>query len=199
MESFEPRSHSGQESAPSSLPRWVGALWYEKNLRYSLIGATGILAFYMSWIISTEGTKNQTRAAIQEVLRQDKLVGQETAQKAGILDKYWDGSSLVREVALRMDAIDLGRCPEDFQIAYKRHVSAWASLASTKASNEGLNGFLKGFFTGGLAMMPASSQYDEATKEHPLNMVGGSGVCNSTRRNAIVSRAMQPEVFGDEN
>ena len=105
------------------------------------------------------------QAAIREVIRQDKAIGEEVGQKVGVVEQYWDSSPLVREIAARMDAIDLSGCPQDFQIAYKRHVFAWASMAQVKASNEGLNGFLKGFFTGGLAAIPAMSEVESAAKQ----------------------------------
>jgi hypothetical protein len=86
-------------------------------------------------------------------------------QKVGLLDRYWDGSALVAEHAGRLDAIDLGGCPRDFQGAYKRYVSAWTALARVKASNEGLNGALKGYFSAGLAVLPAMQEVERALKD----------------------------------
>lgn len=103
--------------------------------------------------------------AIRTVIDQDKAISQQISQRVGVLDTYWNGSSLVAEMSNRMDAIDLTGCPQDFQFAYKRHVAAWAAVARVKGGNEGLNGAIKGFFTGGLSIFPAWSELDLAMSE----------------------------------
>jgi len=126
--------------------------------------------------------QEKARIAIREVLDQDKLIGQETAKKVGPWEQYVDGSALVGEAARRMDAIDLSRCPQDFQIAYKPHTAAWKLMATTKASNEGINSFLKGFFTLGIGVYYATSQMDEATKQIQLTWLA---VQESAIRNGV--------------
>ena len=66
-------------------------------------------------------------------------------------EQFWDASGVVAQYVAGLRAIDLRGCPSDFQKAYLRHIQAWESLQNQMASNQGLSGFLKGFFTLGLS------------------------------------------------
>ncbi len=150
---------------------WAGRAWAGIRTRDLVIGVACVLAAFLLWPRGP-GREDAEKAraiaeqrAIREVIAQDKALGQQLAQRVGFMDKYWDGSSLVAEFAGRMDSIELGGCPRDFQLAYKRHVAAWRAMASVKASNEGFSGALKGFFTAGLAMIPAMSEMEQVMKE----------------------------------
>lgn len=144
---------------------------YKKLYRNFGICAVCLFVVLMFWLRgSNQADVNKARmlaqqTAIRKVLGQDKTIGQQTAQKVGILDKYWDGSGLVYDSMWKMDAIDLSDCPQDFQVAYRRHVAAWQSLASLKASNEGFAGAIKGFFTAGTLIPSYMSGVERAIAE----------------------------------
>ncbi|HEY2157994.1 MAG TPA: hypothetical protein VGH33_20365 [Isosphaeraceae bacterium] len=150
---------------------WVARVWDGPLGRRLLVGAACVLAVFLLWPQGPgqrdlEAARLRTeQAAIRGILDRDKAIGQEAARKVGILDRYWDGSGLVYEIAATMDALDLTGCPRDFQVAYKKHVSAWGALATVKAGNEGFAGAIKGFFTAGLAIVPAMSEMDRAMNE----------------------------------
>jgi hypothetical protein len=150
---------------------WVGMVWAERQYRNVGIGVVCVLAALLLWPRgpSREDVEKARvlaeQRAIRQVLDQDKALGQQIAQRVGVMDQFWDGSALVAEFAGRMDSVDLGGCPQDFQMAYKRHVAAWAAVARAKASNEGFNGAIKGFFTVGLSVLPAMSEVNQAMKE----------------------------------
>lgn len=131
------------------------------------IGAACLLAVLVLWPRgpSPQDVAKAEQAAIRGVLGRDRAISQEVAQNAGFMDQYWDGSGMISGLASRMDRIDLTGCPQDFQVAYKKHMSAWAGVAMVKASNEGFNGAIKGFFTVGLSAIPAMSEMDRALKE----------------------------------
>jgi hypothetical protein len=111
-----------------------------------------IIAIIAGWFL---WSNYATKQSIRRVLAEDAAIPALVMQKAGVLDKYWDSSGLVADLVSRMDRIDISGCPTDFQLAYKRHVSAWSTMARTKGSYEGWSGFLKGFFTGGIVVLPA--------------------------------------------
>ncbi len=150
---------------------WIARVWAERQYRNLGIGAVCVLA---ALVLLSRGPGREDaeqarvfaeQRAIRLVIDEDRALGHEIGQKVGIMDQYWDGSALVAELSDRMDAVDLGGCPQDFQLAYKRHVAAWGAVARVKAGNEGLNGAVKGFFTAGLAVIPAMSAAEEAMKE----------------------------------
>lgn len=140
---------------------WVAKAWAAKPYSYYGIAAACVLAVVIVWPRG-HGTEQE---AIRRVICQNNVLVEEVVQKAGLMDKYWDGSGLVWELVERLDAIDLTGCPPDFQSAYKKHVAAWASLARVKGNNEGVNGFIKGFMTVGLSVIPAMSQIEGAGGE----------------------------------
>lgn len=111
-----------------------------------------------------EAAVQRERAAIRSALDQDHAISVEAAKKLTFWDKYWDGSDYVRQICLRMDAIDVSLCPQDFQSAYKKHAAAWAELSRVKSSNEGWSGFLKGMLGGKPAAFSASTELDNAGK-----------------------------------
>ena len=151
--------------------RWMAMFQGAKTFCVTGIGLTCLLAVFMLWQRGpSQADIERARLlaeqnAIRGVFEQDKTLGQEIGQKIGFLDKYWDGSVLVGELAGKMNRLDLSGCPQDFQLAYKRHATAWAALANVKASNEGFQGFLKGFLTAGLSVVPAIKDMDLAMQE----------------------------------
>jgi len=77
----------------------------------------------------------------------------------------WDGDSgLMFEFANRQNAIDLSRCPSDFQISFKRHVAAWSEKASWASNNWGIPVIAKGILTAGIGTIADKNKWEELKK-----------------------------------
>lgn len=150
---------------------WAMRAWSARSFRYSGIGTACVLALFLAWPRGPsradleQARLRATQEAIKRVIHDDHVLSEHAAQRVGLLDQYWDGSTIVSELAGQMDLVDLEGCPQDFQLAYKKHVAAWASLGRVKASHEGFNGFIKGFLTSGLSAIPAFSEIERAASD----------------------------------
>jgi hypothetical protein len=105
------------------------------------------------------------RKNIERVLQQDAALNAEIAEEAGLLDVAWDQSGVVGRYVSGLRRIDLRGCPDDFQDAFRKHIEAWAAYESVARSYGGVSGFVKGFLSGGLAVLGAYSEGDAAQKE----------------------------------
>lgn len=83
----------------------------------------------------------------------------------GVVEKFWSPSSTIKKYVEGLRAIDTGGCPEEFQETYLQHIHAWERLRIEKANNEGLGGFLKGYFGDHDSLMRSVAADEAAQKE----------------------------------
>lgn len=124
-----------------------------------ILGGAGAGAWF--WFI-----ENPTgRSSIERVLREDAALHAEISREVGVLDVVWDQSEATGRYVSGLRKIDLQGCPPEFQDAFRNHIQAWAAYERTARSYGGFSGFIKGFLTGGLAVIGAASEADAAQRE----------------------------------
>jgi hypothetical protein len=148
--------YRGKPTAHSSRTMWlVGA---------TLMFVVGIITVVL--IVTGFGTGYRNN--IERVLREDAALSAQIAQDVGVLEVAWDQSAVVGKYVSGIRQINLRGCPQDFQDAFRNHIQAWAAYERTARSYGGINGFIKGFLTNGLAAIDAYSEGDAAQREIEL-------------------------------
>jgi len=102
---------------------------------------------------------------IRRVLQEHAVLEAHFAEKAGTWGFIWDQSESVGHYVSGLRQIDLKRCPEDFQEAFRNDIQACAMYQEVARSYGGVNGMVKGFLTAGLAAIDAYSSGEASLQE----------------------------------
>lgn len=120
----------------NSVAEHARELWTRKDIQLlTIILALAVLGF------AIKACSSSSPRAIERVLVLDH-------QASASGDRYQNPSEGLRAVVSAMEAIDLRKCPPDFQQAYLRHTQAWSDAISVADKYQGIWGGVTAFLEG---------------------------------------------------